>query len=148
MRRHYGKIFFGLVLVLVLCQLIPVERSNPPVTAEIKAPAAVAPLLRRACYDCHSNETVWPGYSRVAPISWLVASDVSEGRDHLNFSTWGELPAARQAKRLREIGKALGEGEMPPWYYLPMHPQARLKDAEKARLLSWAGALPGSGLAD
>jgi len=83
--------FFILVAVFVLAQAIRVERLNPPVQAEITADPAVKPLLRRACYDCHSNETVWPWYSNVAPASWLIASDVEEGRSNLNFSEWGSL---------------------------------------------------------
>jgi len=141
MRRHLGKILLLIFVLLVVVQLIPVERSNPPVTAEILAPAEVMPLLRRACYDCHSHETVWPWYSRYAPLSWLVAHDVSEAREHLNFSLWGELPAHKQAKLMKEIGEEVSEGGMPPFIYLPAHPEARLTDGEKTLLLDWAGYL-------
>lgn len=95
-------------------------------------------VLRRACYDCHSNETRWPWYSRVAPISWLVAHDVGEGRRELNFSTWNRMDAAKQAKALRETWKEVYEGEMPPRIYLPTHPEARLSDVDRALLRAWA----------
>src|SRR5689334_23582497 len=76
------------VIGLLLAQLIPVDRRNPPVQAEVQASAEARVLLRRACYDCHSNETVWPWYARVAPVSWVVVHDVRRGRDVVNFSTW------------------------------------------------------------
>lgn len=125
---------------LVLAQLIPVTRTNPPVQADIPASTAVSSILRRACYDCHSNETVWPWYSRVAPVSWLVARDVNHGREHLNFSEWNRLTPAKQAEAVREIWKQVSEGEMPMTIYLPMHPEARLSDRDKAVLKSWAEA--------
>ena len=138
-RSPKRKFLLFLIALLVVAQLIPIDRTNPPVTAEIVAPSDVMTLLRRSCYDCHSNETVWPWYSRIAPISWLLASDVSEGREHLNFSRWEELPFERRAKKLRETADAISEGEMPPFYYLPTHPRAWLEDREKATLLNWTG---------
>jgi len=127
-----------LLAVLAISQLIPINRSNPPVTAEIVAPPEVMSLLRRACYDCHSNETVWPWYSRVAPLSWLLAYDVSEGRHHLNFSRWGELSLEKKDKKLRETAEAIDEREMPPFYYLPAHPRAWLDTQAKTTLVNWA----------
>lgn len=127
----------GLVVAFLGAQLVPVTRVNPPVQSDLAAPDGVKTVLRRACYDCHSNETVWPWYSYVAPVSWLVADDVNHGRRHVNFSTWSSMPADRQAKTLREIGEQVESGEMPLWYYLPMHPAARLSDADKALLRDW-----------
>lgn len=89
--------------------------------------------MRRACYDCHSNQTVWPWYSNIAPVSWLVERDVNSGRRHLNFSEW-EQPG-RHAK---DVAEQIKEGEMPPWFYRPMHPEARLTDEEKQVLMSGA----------
>jgi cytochrome c551/c552 len=137
LRRHFKAVLLGFVVVVVGAQLVPVARTNPPVTGDVAAPPEVAALLRRACYDCHSNETVWPWYSRVAPVAWLVSHDVSEGREELNFSAWGDYPAKRRAKKLKESREEVEDGEMPPWYYLLMHPEARLDDAERARLLAW-----------
>jgi len=138
LRRSLKKYLLLLIVLIGVSQMIPIQRSNPPVTAEIIVPADVMTLLRRACYDCHSNETTWPWYSRIAPISWLMAYDVSEGRHHLNFSRWGDLPPDRQAKKLQKTAEAIAEGEMPPFYYLPAHPQARLSDREKVFLRNWA----------
>lgn len=128
----------GLGAALIAAQAIQVERQNPPVTGEVPATPAAAAVLRRACYDCHSFETTWPWYSRVAPVSWLVAHDVDEGRDELNFSTWSRLPAARRAKKLREIVEEVEEGEMPPLLYRLVHPEARLTPEDVAALRTWA----------
>ena len=94
-------------------------------------------VLRRACYDCHSHETVWPWYSTVAPISWLVAHDVHEGREELDFSTWDAYAPAKRAKLLRETAKETSEGEMPPWYYVLVHPDARLANEDVVLLRTW-----------
>ena len=92
----------------------------------------------RACFDCHSNETVWPWYSRVAPASWLLAKDVREGRAELNFSSWSRYSAKKQRKLLRESLTEVKEGEMPLWVYLVGHREARLSDADRAALERWS----------
>lgn len=130
----------ALLAVLASIQFATVDRTNPPVEAEISAPPEVQTILRRVCYDCHSYETVWPWYSRVAPMSWLVARDVNEGRAELNFSVWGKYPEEKRAKNIREIGEEVEEGEMPLWPYLLAHPEAQLSAEEKAALLAWARA--------
>jgi hypothetical protein len=135
------KILLALVALLALAQLVPVSRTNPPVVRDAGAPAEVSALLRRACYDCHSHETVWPAYASVAPISWLVAHDVDEGRGELNFSDWPAGDAKRLAKIARKLPEEVEEREMPPRMYLLAHPAARLSDAERARLAEWARGL-------
>jgi hypothetical protein len=130
-------------------QLVPVERGNPPVDegARLSAPLEVAAVLRRACFDCHSHETIWPWYAHVAPVSWLVARDVEEGREELNFSTWNGLAADRRASKLHEVVEKVQQGEMPPAIYLPLHPEARLGEAERALLVGWAeGAAAAAGI--
>jgi hypothetical protein len=131
-----------LLAIFVAIQFVPVPRSNPPVTGEITAPPEVKEVLRRSCYDCHSNETVYPWYSRVAPGSWLLARDVREGRKELNFSAWQQMQQARQNRRRKGIWKEVASGEMPPWFYLPLHPAAKLSDADKAVLKTWSDAGP------
>ncbi|MGA9533224.1 MAG: heme-binding domain-containing protein [Anaerolineales bacterium] len=121
-----------LVALLLVIQLIPYGRqhTNPPITAEPPwSSSETRALAERACSDCHSNETAWPWYSSVAPVSWLVVHDVQEGRQTLNFSEWD-----RNQQRLREIAEVLREGEMPPFYYVLQHPGARLSAAERAQL--------------
>lgn len=129
----------GLAALLVIIQLIPGgPAENPPVTAEVQAAPEVMSILRRSCYDCHSNETEWPWYSHVAPVRWMIRHDVNEGRSHVNFSEFEGAEPRRMAHRLEEIGEQVEEGEMPLWYYVPLHPQARLTDADRELLRSWA----------
>ena len=121
------------VLVAVLAiQLVPYghNRVNPPVVAEPAWNAAVTRALARdACFDCHSNQTQWPLYSRVAPASWLVQWDVEKGRAKLNFSEW-----QRRQDDAHEAAEAVQKGEMPPAKYRLMHAHARLSDADRLRL--------------
>jgi len=98
----------------------------------------VRAVLRRACYDCHSHETVWPWYSKVAPVSWLVAHDVHEGRQKLNFSTWNRYTPKQQVKKSKESWEEVAAGEMPLWYYLPVHRDAALSAEDRALLRTWA----------
>lgn len=127
------RLFAAGLLMLALIQLVPFGRdhTNPVVTAE---PRWDSPLTRelvdRACYDCHSNETEWPWYTNIAPVSWLTYRDVIEGRQALNFSEWD-----RPQEEADEAVETVLEGEMPPRHYLPAHPEAVLSDEETAALL-------------
>jgi hypothetical protein len=130
------KAFKWALLILVAIQLVPFGHShaNPPITQEPRwdSPQTRA-LVRRACFDCHSNETVWPWYSNVAPFSWLNQRDVNDGRRHLNFSTWGT-----PQKHAGDVANQLRLDKMPLWFYLPLHPAARLTSAEKQELIEGA----------
>jgi hypothetical protein len=108
------------------------------VEAEVTAPANVRAILRRVCYDCHSNETDWPWYSQVAPFSWLVARNVHEGREELNFSTWNRITTHQQVKKLKESWKEVAEEAMPPWDYLCIHRDATLSAEDRTALRTWA----------
>jgi len=128
---------------LILIQLIPYGRdhTNPPVVSEPKWDTPqTRELASRACFDCHSNETIWPWYSNIAPASWLVQHDVEEGRQRLNFSNWN----ANTFREVGEISEVVQEGEMPPLQYLLIHSNARLSDAEKSQLISGLSATLGS----
>jgi Haem-binding domain len=138
--RWGRRIGYGLAAGFLLAQLVRVERTNPPVEAEIVAEPEVHALLRRACYDCHSHATVWPWYAWVAPVSWLVAHDVNHARGELDFSRFESYDAKKQRKKLGELVEEVEEHEMPLWYYVLLHPDADLSDSERARLVSWAGA--------
>lgn len=121
----------GLILFIGI-QFLPYgeDPGNPPVGAE---PSWDSPrtrdLVRKACFDCHSNETRWPWYGTVAPASWLLRHDVLEGRRHLNFSEWH-----RPQKEADEAAEAVRAEAMPPWFYRPLHPEARLSPDEKEAL--------------
>jgi Haem-binding domain len=137
-----GFIVLGVCASFVALQFFTCERTNPKVTGEIAVPDDVHAILKRACYDCHSNETSWPWYSRVAPVSWLLHRDVSEGRQHLNFSEWATLPADKRKKKQANVGKLVVKGKMPLWFYLPLHPDAHVSDADKAALDAWSKGPP------
>ena len=127
----------ALLAVALGIQLVPVDRSNPPVQRTIDAPEDVERVLRRSCYDCHSNETDWPWYSRVAPASWLVADDVHEAREDMNFSEWPDDPDDA-TDLIEEIGEQVESGAMPLDSYLWLHPEARLSDEERQLLIDWS----------
>jgi mono/diheme cytochrome c family protein len=131
-RRRIYRYGLGLaLLVFVAIQFIPYghNHSNPPITASIAWDSPTTEnLVRGACFNCHSHETRWPWYSHVAPISWLVQSDVDEGREMLDFS-------AGNLHEIDEAAKLVRGGEMPPWYYRPLHREARLSPTEKDALL-------------
>ena len=130
-------IIIVIIVILIGIQFVPVSKTNPPVTGEIKAPNDVMQILRTSCYDCHSNEVNWPWYSNVAPMSWLVAYDVDEAREHMNFSKWASYSADDKAEDIEEIWEEVEEGHMPLWYYLPLHPEAKLSDADKQTIKVW-----------
>ncbi len=133
-KRHLVR---NTVLVLIglflLIQLVPYghDHSNPPVIAE---PAWDSPrtraLAKAACFDCHSNETQWYWYTNIAPFSWLVQHDVDSGRATLNFSEWN------RPQEGTDVAEMILSGEMPPWYYSIIHPNAKLTGAEKQQLVS------------
>lgn len=128
------------VALFVLIQFIPADRSNPPVTAEINAPSEVVDIFKHSCYDCHSNETDWRWYSYVAPVSWLTSNDVEHGREHINFSEWGNLPADKLAKKTEEIWEEVSKDGMPLKIYTLIHPGAKLSAAQKETIKTWAMA--------
>ena len=142
MKTTVVRVVVGMAIVLIGIQFIPVNRTNPPMEEEIVALPDVKAILKRACYDCHSYETIWPWYSQVAPASWLLAWDVAEGREELNFSTWNRYTQKKRHKILKEIWEEVEEGEMPPWFYLPLHPDARLSENDHSVLRAWATSVP------
>lgn len=127
-------------LILLAVQFVPVKRQNPPVTTDLVAPAEVKAVLRRACYDCHSHETRWPWYSRMAPVSWWVAAHVEKGRADLNFSQWPVFDLESRALFLRDIEKQIEDGTMPLKSYVLGHPEARLTAGENELILAWVRA--------
>ncbi len=135
------KLVVGCLGFFVLIQIIPYGKNhaNPPVVRE---PAWNSPatreLVKKICFDCHSNETVWPWYSKIAPVSWLVYWDVAEGREHLNFSDW--RGGSRKHENQRDIVKEISEGEMPPLQYTVGHPEARLDENSKRILMDGLSA--------
>ena len=141
MRRTSVSAALVLVAVVLAIQLVPYGRNhtNPPVTAEPRwdRPQTRA-LAVRACFDCHSNDTVWPWYSSIAPVSWLVQRDVDEGRRTLNFSEWD-----RAQREAHESASTVRKREMPPWFYELRARGARLTAAERSALAAGLAATVG-----
>jgi len=131
-RTWWSRSGLGLLAVWLALQFVPYGRdhTNPPVTGEPTwdTPETRA-LAKRACFDCHSNETDWPAYASIAPASWLVQRDVEEGRAALNFSEW-----QRPQKEAKEAPEELRDGDMPPVAYTLVHSHARLSTADVDRL--------------
>ena len=144
MKKKLKWIFAALVVVFALLQFTNPARKNPPVALDHDLMATNAPppqisaLLHAACYDCHSYETRWPWYIHIAPVSWLVAGDVTRGRERLNFSDWPRELSERAAKRLERISEEVDYKEMPPAKYTLLHPEARLTADQRQQLIHWA----------
>jgi hypothetical protein len=136
-----------LAIVFLLMQFVRPDRTNPEIDPALDLHASaelnesVSSLLRTSCYDCHSNETVWPWYAHVAPSSWFVTKHVNEGRRHLNFSTWGAYPPSKADHKLEEIVEYVENGEMPLPSYLPLHAEAKLTDDDRLLIMDWARGL-------
>lgn len=131
-----SKILITGLICFLLLQLVPYGRNheNPPVKSEPKWNSnATRELVKRACFDCHSNETVWPFYSKIAPASWLVYRDVNKARKVLNFSQW--QGGAGDAENPVIIETMVTKNDMPPFQYRIAHPNARLKPDERKRLI-------------
>lgn len=137
-------ILLAVILVLVTAQLIPLSRENPPVTlaqtiySVHPMPATVHSILERSCNDCHSNETRWPWYSHVAPVSWLVVHDVQAGRRHINFSQWAAYPDKKKVDRLEQICDQVTNGDMPDGWYAFVHRNSRLTQDQREAVCEWA----------
>ena len=132
MSKLVKRILLGLLVIFILIQFVPVDRENPPVVREVAwdSPETKA-IAERACYDCHSNQTNWPWYSYIAPVSWRVADHVEHARGHLNFSDW-----TQPNEDLEENIEVLEEGEMPLSDYLLLHPEAKLTEAEVTQFIA------------
>lgn len=134
------KLLLILILVFVGIQFIPMNvPGEVPTKAEdeLQTPQEVHAILKRACFDCHSNHTNFPWYSSVAPASWFTKMHVEEGREHMNFSTWSSYDDEKKLKYLQKIPKAI-KSKMPLPSYLWIHKEAKLSDADKELLSKWA----------
>lgn len=138
MTRILRYVLIGLGVVFVAIQFVPVERANPQVTGLVDAPQDVLTILQRSCWDCHSNETEWPWYAHVAPVSFRVSQHVWMGREHVNFTEWDRYDAEELEEAYEEIVKEIERGGMPLSDYLLVHRNAKLTTADRERLVSWA----------
>lgn len=141
------KIILGLIILLVLIQFIRIDKTNPPVDTTkdfitlTKPSDEIKGILVTSCYDCHSNQTTYPWYSNVAPVSWWLKDHINEGREHLNFSEWGNYKEKRQQHKLDECIEEVHEGEMPLSSYTITHKGAALSPAQQETLNNWIATL-------
>ena len=137
------KILFWVLVGLVIIQFIPVDKTNVAVKSSVnfvdvkKTPPKIRTLIKSACYDCHSNETVYPKYAYFAPISWSIKSHVNEGREHLNFSVWGTYNTDLKKSMLDKSIQTIQTKAMPLPGYMVYHKEANLSDAERALLVKY-----------
>ena len=133
-------IFVGLFVIAQFFRPdMSLPNSDPAHSVEhaVTVPADVDAILKRSCYDCHSSKTRWPWYANVAPSSWLLARDVNGARKELSFSEFATYTPRKQYRKLEEACDQVKEGDMPLWFYLPLHPAAKLSAADKQTLCAW-----------
>jgi hypothetical protein len=141
------RIFLVLAALLILAQFIRPEKNESndrtfDLSTRYTVPADVEQVLKVACYDCHSNQTIYPWYYNFQPVAWWVNNHVTDGKRHLNFSTFTQRPIAVQNHNFEEIVEVVEENEMPmkEYTYLGMHPDANLTDQQRELIISWAKA--------
>ncbi|RIW14124.1 cytochrome C [Algoriphagus lacus] len=136
-----GIAVIGIAVQFVPNELPAVESNNPgDLIGSGIVSEEISGILKTSCYDCHSNETQYPWYSNVAPVSWLVSKDVREAREELNFSTWQDYDMMEQLEKLDDIAIEVKEGEMPLGIYTVIHSSAKLDDAQRQLIVEWAEA--------
>ena len=140
------KIALAILVLAGIAQLIQPDRTVEAAPAEqdflvmTNAPEDLAGMIRMACYDCHSNETVYPWYANISPVSWWLQNHIVEGREEMNFSVWGSYSAKRKDHKLEECSEALREGWMPLESYTFIHRSADLSSEDRERLALWIDA--------
>jgi len=141
------KIILTLIAILVISQLIRIDKSNEPIDPATdfvvlkEAPSDIVKILKRSCYDCHSNTANYPWYTNIAPVSWWIKHHINEGREELNFSTFGTYDVKRANHKMEEVVEMLEENKMPLTSYLIMHGEAKLTESEKESLIKWVKGL-------
>ena len=149
--KLFTKIIYWSLIVIALIQFIPVDRTNKPVDKKVNfvdvfaTPPAMKNVLKKACYDCHSNETIYPKYAYVAPFSWSVKNHVNEGREHLNFSEWGNFNKDLKKGMLENTVHSVRDYSMPLPAYIAQHAEANLTKEERVLLSNYFENLLNSG---
>lgn len=149
--KTFKTILFWSLIVIALIQFIPVDRTNKPVIKSenfvntFATPQNVQKLLKNACYDCHSNETEYPSYAYVAPISWSVKNHIDEGREHLNYSIWQTYNKDLKKNMLEKTISSIQNYSMPMPGYIAQHPEANLTAAERKLLINYFEKILNSG---
>lgn len=144
MNRKLKIVLLASLGIFLTMQFLPVTREKfQPAEKEksfehqLQVPSTALSLLKRACYDCHSDEMRNPWYTSLAPVSWMIGNHIKEGRKNLNFSRWADYSSGIQGKKLDEITEQLRQGTMPPWNYVLLHPGARLSTDQTKMLIKY-----------
>jgi len=141
--QKFKKIVFWFLVGFAIIQFIPIDKANRPIDRRKnfidvkKTPPKISELIKNACYDCHSDETVYPKYAYIAPFSWSVKSHVNEGREHLNFSVWETYNDDLKRSMLTKSIQTIENKVMPMPAYIIYHKEANLTDAERALLIKY-----------
>jgi len=146
------KKFIKYFVIFIIVALVVIQFFRPDKTVatsmtaddinkKMQIPANIQGIFKRSCYDCHSNETKWPWYSAVAPVSWVIADDITKGRAKMNFSEWGKMKESKQEQRLSDICEQIKEDKMPLPKYLLLHKDNTLSKAEKDTIYGWVKSL-------
>ena len=144
------KILLTLLIVFVAMQFIQTAHNkseqvlSTDFTKTYSVPDSIQLILKKACYDCHSNSSSYPWYSNIQPVAWLMARHISKGKENLNFSDLGSYSGRRQISKLKDIANQIKDDEMPIASYKLMHPDARLSQAEKKMIIDWINATADS----
>jgi|SRR5947209_11034652 len=140
------KILLILLLIFLAAQAIrPSKNQGSPsgtkdITTVVVVPDSVMTVLKKSCYDCHSNYSNYPWWDQIAPVSWWITNHIKDGKNELNFTEFGNYQAKRKAKKLDAIAKTVEKGQMPLNSYLWMHSDAKLSEAQKKLIVDWARA--------
>jgi hypothetical protein len=146
MSRRFRIFGIAAIVFLVVAQFAGPGGHNPridetqTIQAQMQVPESVLGILNRSCQDCHTDKTQWRWYAVIAPFSWLQVADVEAGRDHMNLSRWSRATPEQKADNLKEICKQVQEGDMPPWYYKPLHPNGWLSASDVKVLCDWSNS--------
>ncbi|MBK7643624.1 MAG: heme-binding domain-containing protein [Planctomycetes bacterium] len=139
--RKLKIVFWVLLGLFAVLQLVPAGRTNPPVTGDLDAPPEVKAALVRCCYDCHSNQTRWPWYAYVNPVAFLIVRDTNVGRRKLNFSEWQSYSDNKRSSKSGEALEEIEKGDMPLGPYLWIHRDAQPTPQELQAIKKWSDGL-------
>jgi uncharacterized membrane protein len=146
-KLNFKNISITIVFILLIIQSIRIDKSTKPIDDKtdfisvVQPSAEVSDILKKSCYDCHSNQPVYPWYSNIAPVSWWIKNHINEGSHHLNFSVWETYSIKRKNHKLEECIEMVEEDEMPMGSYTIMHKEAKLSQEQKIQLVEFFKAL-------
>ncbi len=142
------KILLAVVALLLIIQFIPMQKiyeevNDKDIMSSMNVPSEVGEILKKACYDCHSNQTVYPWYTNIQPLGFWINGHIKEGKKHLNFSNWSSYDAEKQAHKLEEVCEEIEEGHMPLKSYTWLHEGTRLTSEQVELICNWTKAVVG-----